>query len=259
MKIQRIEAIKNYLQLNKSATLTTLCDEFDVSINTIRSDINTLEKEGYLKKVYGGVVLNNDSEEAHPIHHYDPTITNSETLDAIGKSAAEMIENNDIVYMCSGKTVHAMLKHINPSINFTIITNSSLVINTVTAMSSDNIRFMSTGGEYQKHTLSFVGINTLNFLKNININKIFMSSDGISLHNGITNVCPFESEIKRILLTKNCHSVLLATQKKFNRFSTFTICPLGDMNTIITDYALPEDYVTYCTHNDTRLIYAPPN
>lgn len=254
MKIQRLSAIKEYLIHNKSATLTTLCSQFDVSINTIRSDINALEKEGFLNKVYGGVVVN-EEETDNEVQYYTPTSGTSEAVDAIGKAAAKLIEHNDIVYMCSGKTVHAVLKYIDPSINFTIITNSLLIINNLTTMTKDNVKVMTTGGEFQRQTLSFVGIDTLNFLKNINITKLFMSADGISLHNGITNVCPFESEIKRILLTKNCNAILLATHRKFNKFSTFTICPLSTMNTLITDKELSPDYEAYCRNHETQIVY----
>lgn len=257
MKLNRQYAIKDYLIEHNTATLTTLCTVFNVSINTIRSDISKLEKEGFLKKVYGGVVLNDNSPDSNQVKQYNPLSTTKvyEELDMIGKEAAKLIENNDIIYFCSGKTVHSVLNHINPDINFTIITNSLLIINSIMTIPNQNVKVLTTGGEFQKSTLSFVGIETLDFLKKINITKLIMSADGISIQNGITNICHFESEIKRILLSKNCKSILLANHNKFDKFSTFTILPLSSIDIVITNKEVSSDYNDFFIENDTKIIY----
>ena len=58
MRTKRIDEIEQYIIQEKSVSLDTLCDVFQVSKNTIRRDIDTLAKTGKIKKVYGGVTLN---------------------------------------------------------------------------------------------------------------------------------------------------------------------------------------------------------
>ena len=55
MRTKRIDEIEQYIIQEKSVSLDTLCDVFQVSKNTIRRDIDTLAKTGKIKKVYGGV------------------------------------------------------------------------------------------------------------------------------------------------------------------------------------------------------------
>lgn len=56
MKLKRIQQVENYIQQQGSISLDELCSVFNVSKNTIRRDVNELEKRGTLRKVYGGVV-----------------------------------------------------------------------------------------------------------------------------------------------------------------------------------------------------------
>ena len=62
MRVKRIEAVEAYIRQVGSVSIQDLCDEFHVSINTIRRDIDTLVRTGRVKKVYGGVVSLGQSE-----------------------------------------------------------------------------------------------------------------------------------------------------------------------------------------------------
>ena len=84
MKINRIRKIQELLQEKPSLTIDHLCEVFQVSKNTIRRDIAELQKTGCIKKVYGGIVLNEQpaqEEENHP-HSWaaeDPHLKNNIT------------------------------------------------------------------------------------------------------------------------------------------------------------------------------------
>ena len=55
MRTKRLDFIENYIEQEKSVSLDTLCEQFNVSKNTIRRDIEELAKKGTVEKVYGGV------------------------------------------------------------------------------------------------------------------------------------------------------------------------------------------------------------
>ena len=57
MRTKRIDEIELYIREKKSVSLDTLCEVFNVSKNTVRRDIATLEQSGKIKKVYGGVTI----------------------------------------------------------------------------------------------------------------------------------------------------------------------------------------------------------
>lgn len=51
MRTKRIDEIELYIREKKSVSLDTLCEVFNVSKNTVRRDIATLEQSGKIKKV----------------------------------------------------------------------------------------------------------------------------------------------------------------------------------------------------------------
>jgi DeoR family myo-inositol catabolism operon transcriptional repressor len=55
LKSKRILEVEKYVQDNETVSIEELTEEFNVSINTIRRDINELVKRNSVKKVYGGV------------------------------------------------------------------------------------------------------------------------------------------------------------------------------------------------------------
>ncbi|MBV4436389.1 DeoR/GlpR transcriptional regulator [Clostridium tyrobutyricum] len=77
----------------------------------------------------------------------------------------------------------------------TIITNN---LNFITnSIRYENLNIISTGGSIVRKTNSFAVIDTLNMLKNYNINKAFVADTGVYLTNGITSFSPLECEIKK--------------------------------------------------------------
>ena len=63
MKVNRIRKIEELLMDMHSLSIDYLCEYFNVSKNTIRRDIAEMDKNGSIKKVYGGIVLNDTKED----------------------------------------------------------------------------------------------------------------------------------------------------------------------------------------------------
>ena len=136
--------------------------------------------------------------------------------------------------------------------NLTIVTNNlSFIIN---CLKYTNLNIISTGGTLNRETNSFSGIDSLNLLKNYNINKAFMNATGISLTNGVTNSSPLESEIKKIAVKKSSEVFILADYSKFDICSLVTYCNLDDIDYLITDKFPPEAYNQLIEKNSIELI-----
>lgn len=72
MKVQRIQAIENLIHEKGSVSLDDLCEQFNVSKNTVRRDIAKLLQKNTIQKVYGGVVsVYNNPEEIRPFENRD--------------------------------------------------------------------------------------------------------------------------------------------------------------------------------------------
>ena len=61
MKYDRLLEIENFIKEKKSLTIEELLETFDISIQTLRRDLKELEDKGSVKKVYGGVIYNDEN------------------------------------------------------------------------------------------------------------------------------------------------------------------------------------------------------
>ena len=110
--IERQNKIKEILFKEKRVDVYELSQRFSVTEVTIRRDLDKLEKEGCLIKIYGGAVLKEDFSKT-----IEPTVED-ETLkekQQIGKIASKMIENNEAIYLSPGTTCLEIAKAINSS------------------------------------------------------------------------------------------------------------------------------------------------
>ncbi|MYL29940.1 DeoR family transcriptional regulator [Halobacillus halophilus] len=238
MKVKRINQIEEYLEQKQEASLEELKDYFDVSLNTIRRDINELTKAGKIKKVYGGVVYNKNTSTTTTYEVRN--INRLAEKKRIGRYCCQYIEQHDIVYIDSGTTTHFILDELPSDIEFTLITNSLEVINK--AVIFPNVNVMIIGETYKRSTKSFTGITDEQTITKFNINKAFMSATAFSINNGASNSDLLENRIKKEVCDRANEVYLLIDSTKFGKSSLFTYCNLQGVNTIVTDSSVETSY-----------------
>ena len=250
MRSKRIENIKNFIYNNKIVTLDQICNEFKISKSTIRRDIqDLLLSDSRFKKIYGGIKF--DSKN-NPIPFNERKITNIAEKILISKKASELVEDNDIIFIDFGTTVLNIVDYLKDIKNLTVITNNLEVI--YKAINYNNMNVISLSGSLNRKNLSLLGASSVNILKTYNISKCFMSTTGLSINNGVTDLSSLEAEIKSVAFQKSNMVVLLADKSKFNCVSLQTYCNLNEIDKLITDEYPPEDISSYLKKNNIEII-----
>ena len=174
---QRREQIIKLLREDGSAKVIDLAKLFKVSEVTIRQDLEKLEAEDLIIREHGGAFLKNVEDQVQSF-----SLMNTENMDKkelIGKKAAELIENGDVIILDSGSTTTEIAKNLKGRKNLTIITNA---LNIALMLGTEpGIDVMMTGGEFKPPTLSLTGQKAADFLVDIHVNKLFLATAGISL------------------------------------------------------------------------------
>ncbi len=242
------------LKKEKCDSINYLCNTFNVSKNTIRRDINELENQGIIKKVYGGIVLE-ESHSTSPEPFQLRKSKNFQQKQQVARMAASFVEDNDVIFIDSGTTTMHMLPYLLNTKNLTIITASVNVVNAAAIYTgTKEFNLITTGGTLYYPSMAFVGPSVLKCLDNYNISKIFLASTGISLENGATNASISENEIKRKLMTKSGEKFLLIDSSKLDVSSLVTFSPLQNFNYIFLDTLPPEKYIQYCKEQGVHLL-----
>ena len=242
MKAKRIYEIESFIKENKTASIEELRQRFNVSINTIRRDVNQLVDMNIVKKVYGGIEVIEDSHKA--VDYNKRNIENSNSKKLIGELAANEIEDNDIIYIDTGTTTIHLLDYVDKHLTFTIITNSLDIMNK--ASQFDNVTLFIIGEKYKPITRSFIGIDSNMLLEKFNINKAFMSATGVNIQNGLSNSEMEENLIKQYITSKATETFILADHSKMGKSTLLTYCDLRDINKMFTDKIPPNNINDFC-------------
>ncbi|WP_010651504.1 DeoR/GlpR family DNA-binding transcription regulator [Oceanobacillus massiliensis] len=217
-------------QLNENGLVKSadLMDELNCSESTIRRDLANLEKSGALMRIHGGAkrIYQLDKE----LSYNEKTVKNVHNKNLIGKFAASLIEDNDVIYMDAGTTTLAMIHYINAE-NITVVTNGLLH---ASLLADRNIYIIQLGGSVKNSTKAIIGANSLSELQNYRFTKAFLGTNGIDITFGCTTPDPEEASIKALAHHQSSVTYVLADESKWNKVNFAKVCSLEEVS-IITD------------------------
>ena len=236
LQCERQDEILSKLEKQKSINISVLAKQLYVSEATIRRDINTLEKIGLVKRVYGGVMLTKYASST------DMPLTLREQerrpqKEIIASKAAELLYDGASIFMDASSTVQHMIPYLKAYENLTVITNSIKLIDN---LDGTDIRVFCTGGRYISRNRAFAGPAAMEMIKNIFVDFFFFSSQGISLSGDISDFSEEETDIRRMMLYHSTKSYFLCDQSKIGQSYLFKVCNSADIDGIICDVELPE-------------------
>ncbi|MCC8126854.1 MAG: DeoR/GlpR family DNA-binding transcription regulator [Clostridiales bacterium] len=253
MKEQRLDSLEQFILKKRSVTIDEILENFHISPNTIRRDLNELVKRGNVIKVYGGAKAVDVEPVVLPLSGFhDRNIVNANEKQYICQLAGNLVSEGDIIYIDTGTSCVGIIEHIK-DIHCTVITNSLDIVNR--ALPHMNLNIIMLPGSLNRTTLSFTGTDTIEKLKVYNIRKAFMACTGLTIENGLTNASFDEYSVKKTVIENSSMHYLLADHSKFGQIALHTYCDLSAMNAIITDQKPPERYVTYCQKNNIDVLY----
>lgn len=250
LAVERRNEIIKILNKNSIIKVNELKKEFDVTKETIRRDLESLEKENKLKRVYGGAVPLKKGVE--PEYEYRK-IKNLKEKKKIAAKTLQYIENGDTIIIDIGTTTLELAKLLSQKNNLFIITNSLKI---ALEIDLDKHKVYILGGELRKGEFSSSGYLTQNNLKNFNVDKTIMGIGGISLEKGITDYNIEESFIRREMIKISKEIIGLADYSKFGVNALTHVCDLKEMDLIITDDNIDKKILDQYSESDIKLVIA---
>ena len=215
-----------------------LSERFDVSVITIRRDLDLLEKEGALVRTHGGAVKSRTLTAEASYKEKDSV---RQTIKAaIGDKAAELAKAGDTVFVNSGSTTFHVIRALSSIAGIKIVTNN--IRAALEAENSSGAEIILIGGRYRKHTGCTVGDFAASLIERLNVSKTFIGADGITLKNGITSPSSEEAAITRMMIERTCGPVVVAADaSKIGCVTAFFIAPVQKIDYLITDSAFDKE------------------
>ena len=227
---ERYNKILEIVDKEKYISAEELSRRLFVSLPTIRRDLAELHRRGLLLRSRGGARQINTEHTVMPLDF-------RKTQNPIAKrklcqAAAELIRDNDIVFLDSSTTLFQIVNYLTDKKSITVVTNSiplSILLN------EKGIRTFCAGGELQESSLCFAGSYTEEFLQNFNIDIMFFSSYGVSDAGMIQDVSLIESMVRKTALKCSKKTVFLCDRTKLGRTAPYNLLSINKVDCVITD------------------------
>lgn len=253
LAVSRQRLIMEKLQEDGAVKVSELSELLQVSEKTIREDLEKLEKKGLLKRIHGGAVL----AENNGIHLPPPPAAQASIRfhekEAIAEKAVTYIQEGDIIALDGGSTTLRIAVRLRNE-PLTVVTNDVMIIRELAV--HDRIRLVVPGGYRHRNLLTMQG--NWDWLRKLNIHKLFLSATGIHMEYGLTIFTEEHVVLKQLLLECSKEVFCVADHSKFDKGALLTFAELNQIDTIITDYGLAPEIAERYRKQGIQLEIAEP-
>ena len=221
MNQERRNQIVELINQKRTIKNTELIERFGISIETVRRDLEYLENQGCLQRVYGGAVLKTSlgSEPEYNSRSKD----HADEKNVIAAAAARLVEPGDSIFLGVGTTVQC-----------------SVVL---------------TGGQLRAKELALSGFPAEENMLHFNANKAFLGIGGIT-EAGVTDFHIEEAKLHRQMIQNADQAVVLADFSKFGVRGMTNVCPLSMLDAVVTDRGTAPKYLEQLEQAGVQVILA---
>ena len=251
---ERQKKILDLLTQQRIIKTQDIAEHLGISNLTARRDLDVLREQGYVRRVHGGAILIPDSipnpvSEIIQTKKYAP----KESEEAIGKLAASMVEEGDIVYLGNGVVTLEVAKNLVKIPNLTFITGSMSIAN---FLLYTNSKLFVLGGFVDPYEQNIYSRTAMDQMEKFYPTISFMGCEGVTAAHGIT--CHYQpgAELGYIAVRNSARSVFVVHSRKFGTDAMNKVCDLSELYAIVTDDGLDPEYREKMEQTGVKMLYA---
>ena len=241
---RRFQEILKALQQNGTISVEELSASLNVTVVTIRRDLNTLEQQGLLNRTHGGAVaghpmfyesFKNDRSFMAQVEHF------AEEKRRIGRAAAELVRPGETIAVTPGTTTAEIIRCLPFNADLTVVTNT---VNIAMELSKrKDIDVFVTGGHLRGDWFSLVGPSAIQSFENMLIHTLFVGADGFDAEWGASCHNAEESELNKVLVSRSRRHIAVADHSKLTVVAKWRICETSSIQTLITDSGATDEMI----------------
>ena len=236
---QRRQRIVEFLRRHGAVTLLQLEQALDVSISTLRRDLDALAAEGEVDRTHGGALLRHQGYSA-----FEPdTLAASELSPreklAIGMAAAAALEPRQSVIFDSGSTVlEAARAAVQRNIPLTAVTNDLAIAQLLGAGALVQVHVL--GGVLRPGSSTLIGEGLIESVRAIHADVLLCGAHAVT-DGVLTETSREVAAVKRALLKAASSKRLLVDASKFRPRTFMQVALVSEFDEVITDDGVPPD------------------
>lgn len=225
---ERHNFIVQKINSHNKVVASDLCQQLNVSLDTIRRDIKALEMKGKVIKVHGGAVSPNFQQPFQ-----QPEVYARLEKKEIAKKAMKLIKDG-MTLLVGGGTVMVELARILPEqLKGTLFTVSPLVA--LEAAQRTTIEVVLLGGNLARNSYICTGASVASAINEIRVDLCLLGTNGLSLAEGVTDYDWEVAQIKKAIIRSAARSALLSISEKLGTVQKVQVCNLNAIDHLVTE------------------------
>ncbi|SIR86376.1 DeoR/GlpR family DNA-binding transcription regulator [Williamsia sterculiae] len=259
---ERQRAIADQVHALGRASVADLADAFDVTSETVRRDLASLERAGHLRRVHGGAVPV-DAVSMGELGVAERETSHPDRKRRIGAAAARFCPpDGGSLLIDAGTTTVQAAAHLPTDRSLTVFTNSVQIAATVAAQPAAptsgrrRAELQLLGGRVRGLTQAAVGPTTLTELRGYRIDVAFVGTNGISEEHGLSTPDTDEGAVKAAMIDAAKRVVVLADSSKVGREELVSFADLGQIDVLVTDAGIPADLSATLSAHGVEVVIA---
>ena len=231
---ERHRTIVNLALRYDRVSVADLATRFDVTTETIRRDLDVLDKRGILRRVHGGaVVAENVALVETALTEREPAFVAQKTR--IAEAAlAYLPPASSTVILDAGTTIGRLAAAVPPGALGAVVTNSVPVAAQL-ASANGGVQVHLLGGRVRGITQATVGGEAVAALGRLRCDVAFIGTNGVSVGHGFSTPDPDEAAVKEAMVAAARRTIVLADSSKIGVELLVTFAPLAAVDVLITD------------------------
>jgi DeoR family fructose operon transcriptional repressor len=229
-----------------------LAVELNVTPETIRRDLSTLERHGLLRRVHGGAI---------PVERlgFEPALSARDAVlvaekERIAKAALAELPAEGAVLVDAGTTTARLAEILPMDRELTVVTNALPIA--MALSTRPNVTVLMVGGRVRGRTQAAVDAWALAALRDLYVDVAFLGTNGISPERGLTTPDTTEAAVKRAMIQSSRRSVVLVDHTKLGTDHLARFGDLDEIDTVITDTGADAELVERLRAAGPRVVLA---
>jgi DeoR family fructose operon transcriptional repressor len=239
--MERQELIERLLLDEGRVSVIELARRFAVTTETVRRDLDQLERIGALRRVHGGAVSRDRDSTAEPTLA-ERSRVRSDAKAAIARRALAVVSDrfHGSLYLDAGTTTEAVAAQLPDRLVATggqveIVTHAMTLAHTLAGVSDADLTVI--GGRVRTATAAAVGAETVRAIDRLRPDIAFLGTNGISASFGLSTPDPDEAAVKSAIVRAARRVVVVADAEKLGRELLVSFAPLSAIDVLVTDAA----------------------
>lgn len=248
---ERRSSLVDFVNREGSVTFAQIKQMFpDVSEMTLRTDLKALDQQREIIRVHGGAKSVGFAVGTDDLLARRAGRRSAEKA-AIAKKAASLITPGHTIFIDSGSTTTA-LAAVMEDMDLLVFTNSLTVASELARL--ERVMSFMVGGRLNRYSMSTTGARAIERVRSMTFDQVFLGVTGYQRGEGFSCGSDDEAVFKKTLVERSHEGIVLMDSSKEGRPSTFRICDLREVSTVVSDGGLSADFVSSCDGRDVAVL-----